>query len=103
MPRPNHDPRSTRAYRTAAAHLLAHDDLCHLCGHHGARTADHLITVKDWYQQHGSYDGVHHPTNLAPAHGTHGRDLNPCPTCGQLCNQARGARTLQPEPRSRDW
>lgn len=102
------DPRGTHAYQRNAAAMLAVDDVCHLCSHPGARTADHIIPVAQWLALHGTYDGVNDPTNLAPAHGTRGRNLNPCPDCAAagrnpLCNQSRGARTLGPQPRSRDW
>jgi hypothetical protein len=100
MSRPG-DPRNGHRYRTTAAAMLAESDLCWLCGHNGARTADHIIPVKDWLDRFGNYDGVNHRSNLAPAHGTRGRQLNPCPTCGRLCNQARRSHPTQ--PRSRDW
>jgi hypothetical protein len=86
-----------RAARKNAAYVLSRSDLCHLCGHHGARTADHIISARDWPR---GPDGRHLPglddvANLAPAHGTIGSTrLNRCPTCGRLCNQARGASPL---------
>lgn len=101
MSRPG-DPRNGRPYRRAVAACIAASDRCHLCGHHGARTADHIVSVKEWFARHGTYKGVNDPTNLTPAHGTLGRVLNRCPVCAQLCNQSRGARALHP-PRSRDW
>lgn len=105
MPYQPGDPRNGARYRAAVAECLANSDLCHLCGHHGARTADHIITVKDWLLTHPTYDGVNDQSNLAPAHGVKGPTLNPCPICGRLCNQQRGARSLAhtPQHRSRDW
>lgn len=103
MPYEPGDPRNTRAYRTTRADILANNDLCHLCGHHGAHTADHIITKQEWLNLHGSLDGWNHPTNLAPAHGSRGKVENRCEVCGRLCNQERGARSLQPERRSRTW
>ena len=99
------DPRKTYEYQQASIDILANSDLCHLCHHHGAKTIDHLVSVTQWLATHGNLDGVNHPTNLAPAHGTRGprRPANPCPTCGQLCNQQRGDRSLTPQPRSQDW
>jgi hypothetical protein len=97
------DPRDGRAYKAAVHAMLATNDLCHLCGHHGAQTGDHITSIKDWIALHGTAEGVNNPTNLAPAHGTRGRILNRCPTCGLLCNQSRGARSLTPSPRSRNW
>lgn len=97
--------------------LLAVSDLCHLCGHHGARTADHIITPADWQTRFGTLAGVDGLGNLAPAHGNLGNGPihNRCTTCGKVCNQVRGdtviapvrSRQWQPDPaprpQSRDW
>lgn len=83
--------------------MLANSDLCWLCNHPGARTADHVITVKDWLVMFGSYEGVNSPANMRPAHGAKGPIRNPCPVCGKLCNQARGAGPPPQQPHSRDW
>ena len=56
---------------------------CHLCGHPGAYTADHLIPVSQWNNQ--PYDA-----HLGrPAHGVDG-----CPTCKVKCNSSRGNKQL---------
>jgi 5-methylcytosine-specific restriction endonuclease McrA len=82
------------AYRKARAAVLADSDLCWLCGHGGAHTVDHVITARDWPP---GTPGLDHPNNLRPAHGTMGNQaINPCPTCGRLCNQARNAKPIQP-------
>jgi len=95
------DPRKTLEWRTNVAIVLALSDICHLCGHPGAKTGDHIITVHDWPPDR---PGVNAITNIAPAHGARGpHPANRCPTCGQLCNQRRGTRSLAPQPRSRDW
>jgi len=63
---------------------------CHLCGHDGANTLDHLLTV------------LEHPelawvmANVRPAHGTRNR----CPQCGRCCNQARLSGPKRPMPGS---
>ena len=94
-----------RRARTNCAKVLSTSDLCHLCGHPGARTCDHIITARDWPR---GPDGKHLPglnevANLAPAHGTIGnRALNPCMQCGRLCNQSRGATPL-PAITRRPW
>lgn len=87
-----------RAARKNAAQVLSQSDLCHLCGHYGARTADHIIPARDWPR---GPDGRHLPglddvSNLAPAHGTIGNtgQVNRCPDCGRVCNQSRGANPL---------
>ncbi len=103
MSRTPGDPRNGYTYRVTVARMLASDDLCHLCGHHGARTADHIISVREWLRRYGTYAGVNHPSNMRPAHGTMGRIRNRCPECKRLCNQQRGSRTLTPARRSQDW
>ncbi len=99
-----------RAARKNAARVLAASNLCHLCGHHGARTSDHIIPARDWPR---GPDGRHLPglddlANLAPAHGTGGSRatgwINPCEECGgRLCNQSRGARPITPTLTRRPW
>lgn len=87
-----------RPYRNARQRILELSDLCHLCGHPGARQTDHLIPT--------SLGGpMNDPNNLAPAHGAGRGTLdNPCPTCGRRCNQQRGNGTRTPKRiRSRDW
>lgn len=60
--------------------MRQHNGICHLCGHGGADEIDHIIGVAQWRreQRPGS---VHHPSNLAPAHGA------PCLTCGKTCHK----------------
>lgn len=93
------------AARRNGKRVLAESDLCHLCGHGGARTSDHIITAKDWPR---GLDGRHlpgldDPANLAPAHGTIGNQaLNPCPYGCGVCNQRRGGRPL-PTLGRRPW
>lgn len=95
-------------YRRNRAALLAYDNLCWLCHHPGAKTADHIISAKDWPKDRFGkpMPGFNALTNLAPAHGTMGNKtsgtLNRCPTCRRLCNQSRGARPVR-SPRSRKW
>lgn len=61
---------------------------CHLCGHPGATSADHLVPLSVWPNQ--PYDA-----RLArPAHGVEG-----CETCGVKCNSSRGNRALAVEVR----
>ncbi len=95
-------------YRQNRATLLSQTTRCGLCGHEGSRTADHIISAKDWPR---GPDGRRMPgfdslANLQPAHGTMGagRDVeqNPCPVCGRLCNQSKGAR-VRKRPQTRDW
>jgi hypothetical protein len=95
----------TWRYRKNRATLLAADDLCRICLHRGAATADHIITARDWPRGKPGFDEM---SNLQPAHGTMGAGVNrlhnPCPVCGRLCNQSRGARrALPPRPQSRNW
>jgi hypothetical protein len=105
-----------RVYRrNRAARLAMPDgDLCAICHHPGAQTADHIVSDRDWPRdENGRREpGFDDVDNLQPAHGTMGNigPHNPCPTCGKLCNQSKGAGprptrvTLQPPAkRSRDW
>lgn len=65
---------------------------CHLCGHDGAESADHLIPITVWPDQ--PID----PHAMRPAHH------RPCPTCGRRCNSERGAGAIVADlPRSEDW
>jgi hypothetical protein len=56
-------------------------DQCHLCGHEGADSADHLVPLSVWGNQ--PYDA----RLSRPAHGIAG-----CPTCKVKCNSSRGNR-----------
>lgn len=68
---------SSRKRGQLIAHVLAGSDVCALCGHDQADTADHITPV--------AHGGQHVLDNLRPAH------QRPCPTCGVRCNQVRGA------------
>jgi 5-methylcytosine-specific restriction endonuclease McrA len=59
---------------------------CHLCGHDGANTVDHLLTVLEYPQYAWVLE------NCRPAHGTRNR----CPWCGKCCNQARVSGPKRP-------
>jgi hypothetical protein len=90
-------------YRRNRLIVLALSDVCGICGHHGAMTADHIIPPKDWPRGLPGLDDI---TNLRPAHGTmgagRGRRVNACSTCGRVCNQSRGNRAAR-RPASREW
>jgi len=94
-------------YRRNRALLLAHSDLCWLCGHGGAMTADHVIDDRSWPRDDNGrrLPGFDELANLMPAHGTMGPydPPNRCPTCGRVCNQSRGARLPMNRPQSRQW
>lgn len=98
-------------YRRNRAILLATTDLCALCKHPGARTADHIISDPAWPR---GADGKRLPGfddlgNLQPAHGTSGAGRatihNRCEICKKLCNQAKGdGRNRKPQRvQSRQW
>jgi len=93
-------------YRKNRATVLSQSDLCWLCGHRGAATADHVITDKEWPRDTTGrkLPGFDDVTNLRPAHGTMGNSkvVNRCGVCRQLCNQSRGSRPAH-SPRSRIW
>jgi len=71
-------------YRKAKQDLHAATDMCWLCGHAGARELDHEPSL-DVLLRMGldPHDSAYHRA----AHGTSSR----CPTCGQACNQVKGA------------
>jgi hypothetical protein len=86
--------------------LLAQTDRCALCGHGGAKTADHKVPHALWPRDargalHPGFDDL---ANLQPAHGSMGgrQPHNPCLVCGEMCNQKRGAR-VRHRPQTRDW
>jgi len=87
VPRSRH--RTGRPYRRARAEMFAiYGDTCHLCGHPGARTADHLVPVAL------DADQPIDPHDMRPAHGSGGTHPNPCPTCRRHCNQERGTKAV---------
>jgi hypothetical protein len=57
--------------------------VCHLCGHEGADSADHLVPLSVWGNQ--PYD----PALSRMAHGIGG-----CPTCKLKCNSSRGNKAM---------
>jgi hypothetical protein len=69
-------------------------DVCHLCGHGGAREADHLTPLSL------DPDQPIDPYAMRPAHGGNGR----CPTCQRACNAERGNGEITKHLRtSQDW
>lgn len=71
-----------RAQRMVALVLAVYGDVCHLCGHAGAESADHLTPRSMAPELTWSLD------NLRPAHHA------PCPSCGVRCNVVRSDRAL---------
>lgn len=70
------------AQRMVALCLAVYGERCHLCGHDGADSADHVVPRAVAPELTWQLD------NLRPAHHA------PCPSCGIRCNSARGARPL---------
>lgn len=66
--------------------FATYGDVCHLCGHGGAKQVDHLESVTD----HPELKYV--VANCRPAHGTPG---NRCPVCKANCNQIRGGYSIE--------
>jgi 5-methylcytosine-specific restriction endonuclease McrA len=71
-----------RKYSEPAYRAVAPYGTCHLCGHPGADTRDHVIPL--------ALGGANDHTNIRPAHGK-----RRCSTCGIRCNQAKGARLVK--------
>lgn len=76
--------RKGRRHREAKQAMHQISQLCWLCGHLGALELDHEPPRKALIQQGLDPDD---PRFHRPAHGT----SCPCPTCGQRCNQIKGA------------
>jgi len=66
--------------------IAAHSGICHICGHPGARQADHLESVTD------RPDLAWKLSNCKPAHGAPG---NRCRVCKANCNQLRGGYSVE--------
>lgn len=66
--------------------IATYGDVCHLCGHGGARQADHLEPQTE------RPDLIFVLSNLRPAHGT---PNNRCPVCNANCNQLRGGYSIE--------
>lgn len=64
--------------------ILAASDVCHICGHGGADSVDHVVALA-----RGGSDTD--PANLRPAH----HDV-PCPTCGERCNRVKADKAWAP-------
>lgn len=81
--------RRGRPYRRAKAVLQANTQMCWLCGHDGAYELDHEPPRKTLLEL-----GLdpNDPQYHRAAHGT----SCPCPTCGQRCNQIKGAGQGRP-------
>lgn len=107
---------SSRAFRKVAFDVVLRDgEVCGICGHGGAITADHIVSFRDWPKDHNGdpLPGLDHPDNLQAAHGSRGvGDPNPCHQCdparwprGRNCNQSKGAgsKPHTPEIHSQDW
>lgn len=84
---------AARPARRAREQMFAiYGTVCHLCGHDGADSADHLVPISVWPDQPVD------PHGMRPAH------YLPCPTCGRRCNSERGARVpAEPLRTSEQW
>ena len=77
-------PRLTgRPWRRLKARVLAITTICHICGHEGSDTLDHVVPV--------TRGGSNDVTNLRPAHHT-----LPCETCGKMCNREKTDKAWAP-------
>jgi hypothetical protein len=79
-------PSGLRWNQVKANVISAYGGICHLCYHPGAKQADHVVVD---YPLDSSVE------NLRPAHGSAGKQKNPCPVCGLNCNQVRGSLTAE--------
>lgn len=79
------------AARWVAIVLKRDGDLCHLCRHVGADSADHIVPRVELVAR-GQLDRLYDPTNGKPVHH------KPCPVCGVRCNSRRKAKPLDALP-----
>ena len=79
----------TRQRRNAA--ILAASDVCHICGHPGSDAVDHVKALSRARDAAEAKQLDEDPANLRPAH----HDVE-CPTCGERCNRAKGAKDWAP-------
>jgi hypothetical protein len=80
--------------------VLNASDICHWCGHPGARAVDHIIPRSI------APELANDPANLAPIHGIEGCDY--CPTRRgkrRVCNGEKGNKVnaVPPDHGSRPW
>ncbi len=80
-----------RAQRWVAAVLAEHGDLCHLCHHPGAESADHIVTRAELVER-GELYRLYELGNGRPVH--HKR----CPVCSVACNTRRKSQPLTTAP-----
>lgn len=86
--RENRHPSGTYWDKIKSNVISAHNGICYLCDHPGAKQVDHLIQYAE--TQDNSLP------NLRPAHGSSGLyQKNPCPVCGLNCNQLRGNLSVE--------
>lgn len=72
------DPINNKEWRSLVRWTLrSQGTVCHLCGHGGADSADHVIPRSE------DPDKTYDASNLRPVHH------KPCPACGIRCNVAR--------------
>lgn len=81
--------RKGRKYREAKAQLHAISTTCWLCGHGDAYEADHEPPRKVLLKLGLDPNSLEY---MRPAHGS----SCPCPTCGLMCNQIKGASDRRP-------
>lgn len=78
-----------RAQAWVAAVLAEYGDTCHLCGHGGADSGDHLVPRSDPTRGQALQYVV---ANGRPVHH------QPCPTCHRTCNISRKAKPIVTAP-----
>lgn len=97
MPKSSRPDLGHRTYLRNREQMFAiYGDVCHICGHHGAGEADHLVP----YSKAEDKARIAEPHEMRPAHGGN----YPCPVCGRKCNAERGNGPVQHRMvNSQDW
>lgn len=80
----HHKRMSGRKRQERNRRILAASDVCHICGHPGSDSVDHVTALA-----RGGSDTD--PANLRPAHHD-----TPCPTCSERCNRSKGDKAWAP-------
>ena len=87
----HHKRMSGRKRQERNRRILAASDVCHICGHPGSDSVDHVKALARAADEAEALRLDTDPSNLRPAH----HDV-PCPTCGERCNRAKGDKAWAP-------
>lgn len=87
----HHKRMGGRARQRRNRAILAASDVCHICGHPGSDSIDHVIALARARDAEHAKQLDEDLSNLKPAH----HDVE-CPTCGERCNRSKGDKAWAP-------